>query len=140
MKKLVIFTLITFFISCSGTKSVTSKPLYEIISEQPTGGAPIQFYEILSEAKEIKMLLNDPNLKNKVKEKDIKESNFVILNAGEMTMNGCSFAVKKAVETKDTLYLTVKKNCPKQSKAIQDVYYYPFCLLKINSKKEIIFK
>ena len=48
--------------------------VYRFKSDQD--GAPIQFYEILSEAKEIKMLLSDPDLRNKIDDDEETNNNF----------------------------------------------------------------
>ncbi len=140
VKKGAIASLLIFVISCSSNKKVLeSKPLIEILSIQEDGGATIRFFEILSEEREIKMLQNDEQLKDKVNSSDIKTSNFVILNMGEKTTLGYTIAIQKVEETATSIIITTKDNEPKSKRAEEkEVFYYPYTIVKVNSKKEII--
>ena len=71
MKKLIFLFSLTLIISCATKKVATVSSLYEILTEQKDGGASIQFYEMITEEKEINMLLNDENLKNKIDRKSV---------------------------------------------------------------------
>ncbi len=140
MKKTLTLFGILLLISC-GTKRSTSesKALFEILTQQDDGGATIRFYEILTEDKEIKMLQNDPLLANKISAEAIKTSNFVILNMGEKTTLGHTIGVKSVVETADKIIIKVQDLTPKSAGvAEQEVFYYPYSIVKINSKKEIV--
>jgi hypothetical protein len=139
MKKAVLFISILLVCSCSSTKkSTASKPLYEILTTQNDGGANIRFNEILSEEKEIKMLLGDENLRKKIKPEDLKTSNFVILNMGEKNSTGYSIKVKNVVETADKIIITTEDAGPKQEIAAGEEFSYPYTIIKINSKKAIV--
>jgi hypothetical protein len=142
MKKILIFGISLLLFSCGAKKTIAeeTKPLFEVIAEKPDGGAKIQFYEIISESKEFLMIKNDPDLKGKVKPNDILNSNFAILNLGEKNSDGYSLKITKAEETNQNVILTLKEITPQDLIIIPDVYKYPFCLIKINSKKEIIFQ
>ena len=68
-KKLKIgfcFLIAMLLLSCGSKSKLAYKPLYEVLTQQKDGGATIRFFEILNEAKEIKMLLNDSNLRKKI--------------------------------------------------------------------------
>lgn len=140
VKQVVIAFLLIFVISCSSNKkAIESKPLIEILSTQEDGGATIRFFEILSEEREIKMLQNDELLKDKINSNDIKASNFVILNMGEKTTLGYTIAIQKVEETATAIIITTKDNEPKSKRAEEkEVFYYPYTIVKVNSKKEII--
>ena len=140
LKNVVIVFLLFFVISCiSNKKTVESKPLIEILSTQEDGGATIRFFEILSEEREIKMLQNDQLLKDKINSSDIKTSNFVILNMGEKTTLGYTIAIQKAEETPTSIIITTEDIEPKSKRAEEkEVFYYPYTIVKVNSKKEII--
>jgi hypothetical protein len=56
------------------TKNVASKPLFEVLVVNNDGGANIKFYEVLTDSKEIKMLLGDETLAKLIQSKDINES------------------------------------------------------------------
>ncbi len=130
--------LILIVSSCASTTNKdTTKPLYEILTVQKDGGASIRFFEILSEEREIKMLLGDDNLKKKIKSEDINTSNFVILNMGEQNTNGNSIGIEKVEETIDKIIISTKE-IKTNSKIITEDYLYPYTIVKINSKKQIV--
>lgn len=133
----MVFALV--LIGCGSSKNTSAvKPLYEVLSVREDGGASIRFFEILSEEREIKMLQNDEELKGKIASSDLHESNFVILNMGEKQTLGYTIGVQKVVETPDKIIITVEDHKPKIPAAVdQDVYYYPYTVVKVNSKKAI---
>lgn len=141
MKK-VGFTLLTLFlVSCSSSlKQTENKSLYEVLTQQSDGGANIRFFEILSEPKEIAMLQNDEKLKNKIHPNDIQTSNFIVLNMGEKATGGYQIGVESAVETDKNIILTIKEMFPESNAMVSQVITYPYCIVRINSKKEIIIK
>lgn len=142
MKKYIIALLSFTILSCgvSAPKITDKNVLYEVLTQQANGGANIRFFEILSEPKEIKMLQNDENLRNKISPTAIQNSNFVILNMGEKTTGGYSIGVDSVLETDKNIIITVKDNNPKLGDMVSQVITYPFCVVKINSKKDIIIK
>jgi hypothetical protein len=142
MKKILALLLFCGLFSCVVKKISPNekRPLFEIMLQKADGGAKIQFYEIISESQEFLMIKNDPELKGKVKSDAILYSNFVILNLGEKTADGYTVKIEKAEETDKNIVLTLKEIPPAKKVIIPDVYKYPFCLIKINSKKEIIFQ
>ena len=142
MKKIAVLLSSIFIVACSSQKGQKNSdhPLYEILLESDQDGAEFQFYEILTEAKEIKMLLSDPDLRRKVADDDINTANFVILNMGEKTSAGYSIGVDSVVEEADKIILTVKENSPQEGAMTASVMTYPFAIVKINSKKKIEIK
>lgn len=140
MKKIAVLLIVLLLFSCGSTSSVKTKPLYEVLTEQNNGGASIQFYEILTEEKEIVMLLNDDNLKRKIKPEDIKTSNFIILNLGEKTTGGYSIKVDSVTETATQIIVAVKEVKPSSDTFVTEVMSNPYAIVKINSKKEIVIK
>ena len=86
------------------------------------------------------MLLGDLKLKGKITPNDINDSNFLILNMGEKTFNGYSINVDTVEETENKIIITVKETEPKVEGTELSDYVYPYCIVKINSKKEILFK
>jgi hypothetical protein len=143
MKKVFGFILAITLISCGSTslKSTDSNTkLYEVLTQQTNGGASIRFFEILSEPNEIKMLQNDENLKDKISSNDIQNSNFIVLNMGEKTTGGYSIGIENIVETDKNVIITVKETNPEPGSMVIQAFTTPFCVVKINSKKEIIIK
>ncbi len=126
--------------SCRTKKAITTNTLFEVLTEQNDGGASIQFYEILTEAKEIKMLLNDENLKNKIQEKDIETSNFIIINSGYKNEGNNKIEIESVEETTNNIIVKLKDNLKNKQVDIEQGTVNPYLILKINSKKEIIFE
>jgi hypothetical protein len=141
MKKITLALIAVILTSCGGTqKASDSKGLYEILTVQSDGGGNIKFFEILSEPNEIKMLENDPLLKDKMKQSDISNSNYVILNLGEKNSGGYSIGVEKVEETDKNIIITTKENNPSPDAMVTQVISYPYTVVRIHSKKEIIIK
>ncbi|MBC5839191.1 protease complex subunit PrcB family protein [Flavobacterium muglaense] len=143
MKKAATILLGLVFFSCAtttATKSTDKKPLFEVLTQQSDGGGNIHFFEILSEPNEIKMLQGDKNLKNQISPLDVQNSNFVILNMGEKNTGGYSITVDSVTETDTNIVITVKETSPESGSMVTQAFTYPFCVVKINSKKGIIIK
>lgn len=140
MKKVISVLAVFVLVSCGVQKTSDSKALYEILTEQSDGGGNIRFFEILTEPNEIKMLENDPLLKDKMKQADINNSNYVILNMGEKSTGGYSIGIDKVEETDKNIIITVKEVSPAPDAMAMQVITYPYTVVKIRSKKEIIIK
>ena len=135
-----MMTLVLVSCGSSSVKTSEIKPLYEILTIQDDGGANIRFFEILSESNEIAMLQNDEKLKNKLKPDDIKTSNFIVFNMGEKTAEGYKINIESAVETDKNIIITIKEITPESNTIGTQEIKMPYCIVKINSKKEIIIK
>ena len=142
MKKVILLFLTLILVSCgaSSPKNSGEKPLYEVLTQQTDGGASIRFFEILTEEKEIAMLQNDEKLKNKIHPSDIQTSNFIVLNMGEKTSGGYKISVESVLETDKNIIVTIKESSPEPSAVSKEEITTPYCVVKINSKKEIIIK
>ncbi|CAA9201671.1 hypothetical protein FLA105534_03709 [Flavobacterium bizetiae] len=142
MKKVISVVIVFVLMSCGAKKTTDSgsKVLYEVLTEQSDGGGNIKFFEILTEPNEIKMLENDPLLKEKMKHDDISSSNYVILNMGEKNTGGYSIGVEKVEETDKNIIITVKEISPAADAMVMQVITYPYTVVKVHSKKEIIIK
>jgi len=140
MKKVISFVVVFILISCGAKKTTDSKGLYEVLTQQSDGGGNIKFFEILTEPNEIAMLQSDPLLKDKMKQGDINNSNYVILNMGQKNTGGYSIDVEKVEETDSNIIITVKENNPAPDAMLMQVITYPYTVIKVNSKKEIIVK
>ncbi len=140
MRKLCIFLISIILVSCGAKKQVSSNQLCEILIEKNDGGASIKFYETLSESKEIQMLLNDKSLKGKVIKSDIEICNFVILNMGEKPTGKYKTEIEKVEETETKIIIHIKETVIEKTVDPDYEFSNPFAILKINSKKEIVFE
>ena len=140
MRKYLLAVVIVLLYSCSSTKTV-NKPLYEVLTVNNDGGANIKFYEILTEAKEIRMLLGDETLRKKIKEDDVTNSSFVILNTGPTKETINKLKIEKVVETPTQIEIYVQdtqKNI--ETRMADEETVYPYTIVKVNSKKLIVIK
>jgi hypothetical protein len=140
MKKVISILIVFVLVSCGAKKATSSTALYEVLTEQTDGGGNIKFFEILTEPNEIKMLENDPLLADKMKQDNISNSNYVILNMGEKNTGGYSIGIEKVEETDQNIIITVKENNPAADAMVTQVITYPYTVVRIHSKKEIIIK
>ncbi len=133
----VIFFVFILF-SCGSTKRpLISKPLYDILYQSDYGGAPFQFYEIITEKKEFDILLNDQIINPYVKKEDIETCNFILINLGEKEKLGYTIEVDKITELKNKIVISIKEIEPKgNSIGISK----PSSVIKIKSKKTIEIK
>lgn len=138
MKKITVLLFSLLLFSCKSViTSSTDMPLYEVLTKQNDGGGPIRFYEIITEESELPMLLGDDNLKNKIQLSDCKTANFVLLNYGESTKTGSTFEIIEAIETNDKIWLKIVTS-PGINDLESGIKEFPYWILKVNSKKEII--
>lgn len=141
MKKGLLIFLTLVLASCSSAlKPTENKSLFEVLTQQSEGGASIRFFEILSEPNEIAMLQNDDKMKNKIHSNDIQTSNFIVLNMGEKASEGYQIGIESVIETDKNIIIAIKETVPESTAMVSQVITYPYCIVKINSKKEIIIK
>ena len=76
-KKIISILAIALLYSCSSTKNIEKKPLYEVLLVNNDGGANIKFYEVLTEPKEIKMA--QIYMENKLKQEKEREERAALL-------------------------------------------------------------
>ena len=142
MKRIISLILTFILVSCGASSSKKSEvnSLYEVLTQQTDGGASIRFFEILTEKNEIAMLQNDEKLIDKIKPNDIQTSNFVVLNMGEKTSAGYKINIESVVETEKNIIISIKEIIPGKGSVTTEEITTPYCVVKINSKKEIIIK
>ncbi len=129
--------LMSFVLGCKSTPKSTGA--FEIIFQDAYAGGNFEFYEFITEPDEFQMLLKDKRFKKNLSPEDIKKSNFVLLNMGEKNTGGYEISVKNVKLTKDKVLVYIDKKQPKGGENVTMAMTYPFCLVKINSKKPIEF-
>jgi len=140
-KSILLIGIVLVLFSCKTTiKAPEQKNLYEVLLQENDGGGNINFYEILSEPNEIKMLLNDEKLNGKISAADVQKSNFVILNMGQKPTGGYGITVDSVEETDKEIIVKVKELKPEPEAMLMQVITYPYTVVKINSKKQIVVK
>ncbi len=141
MKKAILFFAIILAVSCGPTKTKNeARPLYEVLVQKNAGGAQFKFFEIISQPEEFVMIQNDPELKSKIKPNDISTANFLILSLGEKPTGGFGIGIDKVEETATNIVVTIKETEPEAGAMVSQAMTNPYCVVRINSKKEIIIK
>ena len=141
MKKVVSVLVIVLLYSCASTKNTSRNVLYEVLTVNNDGGANIKFYEILTEAKEINMLLSDEGLRQKIKTGDMANSSFLILNTGPTKESYNRMKIVKVVETLNEIEIYLKDTqINLDVPEVDDTTKFPYTIVKVNSKKPIIIK
>ena len=141
MKNFISILLIALVYSCASTKNTNGTALYEVLIVNDDGGANIKFYEILTEAKEINMLLGDEALRQKIKTGDMTNSSFLILNTGPTKESYNRMKIVKVVETLTEIEVYLKDTQINLNvNEIDDTTKYPYTIVKVNSKKLIVIK
>lgn len=135
--KIVISLIVTFTLfSCSSVrKPLLSKPLYEIFFTSDYGGAPFQFYEMVTETNEFNMLLKDKMIKPYVRKEDINSCNFILVNMGEKSKLGYSLSIESIEELQDKIVIKIKEIEPQGNSSSKTTK--PCSVIKIKSKKTI---
>ncbi len=139
MKKIVPILILALLYSCSTTKKTVENQLYSVLVSSEYGGGNFRFYEIITEAKEFKMLLGDDEIKKFIKPDDIKTANFILVNLGEKSNGGYGVEVANVVEESDKVVVTIKEIEPKKGNVTMAITN-PYAVIKINSKKPIEIK
>lgn len=141
MKKVILILVMALLYSCAASKNTARNVLYEVLTVNDDGGANIKFYEILTEAKEINMLLGDEGLRQKIKTSDMAKSSFLILNTGPTKESYNRMKIVKVVETLTEIEVYLKDTQMNLNVTeIDDTTKYPYTIVKVNSKKPIIIK
>ena len=139
--KIIIFLLFFSTIACKTIATNNSKnKLYEILFQGQYGGESYNFYEIIVDEKDFRKVLSEELILNKVKKEDIKRSNFLYLSLGEKNTAGYGISVSNVEEFKEKIIVTISKMQPAPSSVLTQALTYPFCIVKINSKKIIEIK
>ncbi len=126
--------------ACKSTKQMENEESnFEFLTTDDYKGAKFRFYEIVTEPKEFKMLLNDKQLKSKLNEYDIKTNNFVILNLGQRNSGGYGIKINKVEITSDKALVYVQETVPDPMSNVTYALTFPVYIAKIKSKKPIEF-
>jgi hypothetical protein len=137
-KKIIIFSIAIVLFSCSSKRNpMESKPLYDVLFRSDYGGAPFQFYEIITEQKEFNMLLKDKMIKPYITKEDIETCNFILINLGEKSKKGFTIKVENIEELKDKIVLSINEIEPQTTNLFTTS---PCFVIKIKSKKTIEIK
>ncbi|RXR22914.1 protease complex subunit PrcB family protein [Flavobacterium stagni] len=136
MKKVVFSCFSFLLLACSSVKPPESSyTSYDVLFSREQDGGRFQFYEIITEESEYKMLLNDPIISPYLKKEDIQTCNFILVNLGEKPTGGWTIKVERVKVLKDKVEVVIKEIPPKGMATT--AMTTPNFVIKIKSKKPI---
>ncbi|WP_300564579.1 protease complex subunit PrcB family protein [Flavobacterium sp.] len=143
MKKLACLSLL-FLFACGGIpkeglqgKDVSDQ--FEIIYQSNFNGVSEKSYHIIQNSEDYKaffILMKE----DKVPEVDFNKSNVLVLNMGEKNSGGYNVLPEKMIDDGKKLIMTIKEISPDKDQMVTMGMTSPVCIVKINSKKEILIK
>jgi hypothetical protein len=137
MNKVYLITLFFILIGCKSNPKNTNIKLFEILYQGENGGELINFYEVITNEKDFRKVLSEERVLNKVKKEDINKNNFLYLSLGEKNTGGYGISILGVEELSDKIIVKIEKIYPKPDAFVTTAFTYPFCIVKINSKKPI---
>ena len=137
MNRIFTFLIILIIIGCKSNPINSKSNLYEILYQGENGGESFNFYEIITNEKDFRKVLSEELILNKVKKEAINTHNFIYLSLGEKSTGGYGISVSKVEEMSDKIIVTIEKTLQKPDENVTTAITYPFCIVKINSKKPI---
>jgi PrcB C-terminal len=138
MNKILLLFIITLFLfGCKSNPTITKTNLYEILYQGENGGESYNFYEVITDEKDFRKVLSEELIINKVKKDDIIKNNFLYLSLGEKNSGGFGISVSSVEELSEKIIVKIAKTTPKPDSFVTTAITYPFCIVKINSKKPI---
>lgn len=135
IKRSILF-LVFLLVACNTVKKpMESRVKYDLLVGDDYGGGSFRFYELITEENEFKMLLSDAIIKKYIRKDDIKKNNFILVNLGEKEREGYTIKIKKVIESKDRITLTISELQP--STTTLETPTKPYFIIKVKSKKTI---
>lgn len=143
MKKLVSLSLLLLF-ACGGTpkegfqgKNVSDD--FEIIYQSIFSGVPVKSYRVIRNSEDYRAFFISMK-EDKIPEIDFEKSNVLVLNMGKKNTGGYNVFPEKMIDDGQKLIMIIKEMYPKKGDMVTMSLTSPVCIVKINSKKEILIK
>lgn len=137
----ILLSVLVFF-CCSLQKNKNVKDvsnLYKIIYKSDYTGSAKKSFRIIRNEDDYRVYFIGLK-EQKVPEVDFKKSNILVLNLGRKPSGGYSVIPEKLIQDGEKLILMIKENSPKKGELVTTALTNPVCVLKIDSKKDLIIK
>lgn len=121
-------------------KEVQKLALYEVIAKETYGGKEERSNVVIKNKEDLKVLNKGVSLNEQIVKLDFLKSNLVVLFMGQKNSGGYSIGVEEVIEDDNAIHIKVKETAPKEGVMAIMALTSPYCIVKINSKKEIIFE
>ncbi|TGD59448.1 protease complex subunit PrcB family protein [Flavobacterium humi] len=144
MKKIGYYLLFLGVMACGSGASNTSETkkspnAFEVIYKSTYNGLPQKKYYVIDNNEDLKVLFSQMK-EDQVPAIDFKDSNVVVLNMGQKNTGGYDVYPEKILDEGNTIVLTIKEVSPGPGDMVTTALTNPVCVVKVNSKKEIIIK
>lgn len=143
MSRLIYISLF-FLFSCGGTpkegfqdKNVSDE--FEIIYQSEFSGVPIKSYRVIRNIEDFRAFFISIK-EDKVPKIDFLKANVLVLNMGKKSTGGYNVFPEKLIDDGNKLIMVLKEIYPKEGEMVTMAFTSPICIVKINSKKDIIIK
>jgi hypothetical protein len=138
----IIFSLLvtTLFYNKKEAKVKQTKVSFEVIYKNQYNGLSEKFNQLITNEEDYKVFMKSID-NDKISVVDFSLYSVVVLNMGEKTSSGFDIEPRKIIEDKNgQLKLIVKETYPQRNQKVANVMTTPICIVKVQSKKDIIIK
>lgn len=144
MKKVVCYLSVIFLFSCAGkniknAQANSSSNSFEIIYQNSNSSIPKKSYRVIRNVEDFRAFFISMK-EEKIPNIDFSNSNVLLLNMGKKNTGGYSVVPEKIIEDNGKLIMMIKETYPKKGDMVTMAVTNPVCIVKINSKKEILIK
>lgn len=143
MSKLICLSLL-FLLGCGSTpkegfQNKDASKEFEILYQSPINGAPVKSYRVVRNIEDYRAFFISIKEDN-IPEIDFKKANVLILNMGQKNTGGYNVAPEKMIDDGKKLIMILKETYPKKGDMVTMSLTSPVCIVKINSKKDIVIR
>lgn len=145
MRKLFIVPMIAMLFSCNCKKAVaeenstSNQALFEVLNESQYQGREEEAFVVIKDQSSLNALYQSINNEN-VPKIDFNKQRVAAVFLGQRNSGGYAIKVKDVIENKEKIQVQVERIEPKSGESVTMAITNPYCIVKINSVKEIVFK
>lgn len=144
MKKLGCYLLLLSVMACGSnslnkSEAKNSSDKFEVIYRSGYSGLPQKTYRVIRNNEDLRAFFISMK-EDKVPVVDFQTSNVLILNMGQKNTGGYDVYPEKMIDDGNTIIMVIKEVYPQKGDMVTTALTSPICVVKINSKKEIIIK
>ncbi|MGH2667424.1 protease complex subunit PrcB family protein [Flavobacterium sp.] len=144
MKKTVCYLLFLSLMACGSNslknaEAKNSSGNFEVIYRSIYSGLPQKTYRVIRNNEDFRAFFISMK-EDKVPEVNFETSNVLILNMGRKNTGGYDVFPEKMIDDGNKVIMIIKEVFPQKGDMVTTALTSPICIVKINSKKEIIIK
>lgn len=147
--------LLVLLLSCSASKNlpknnnrkqiISNGVSYELLAQSAVGGFDVPQIKVIKEQKALEEVFGYVNRIRKpgfvIPTIDFEKETIVAVFMGKKTSGGYSVSIDQVKDVGDEkIEVTVQEEKPKKGEMVTMAITQPFCIVKLNTDKELIFK